>query len=349
MLLERNIIEGAYLQDILEQPIALQKSLERFDEDPALVRIARNAESGAYKRIVLTGMGSSLHALYPLHLTLLNHGLPSVMVETSELIHYAAGLLNRESLVVAVSQSGRSAEILLLLEKVQGRAPVIGVTNNPDSPLAHLPEACLMFAAGIEATVSCKTYVATLLALEWLGAILCGAKLAETRRLLGLAPTAVSEYLSGWRQHVETLCERLAGVRQIFVTGRGASLATALTGGLILKESTRAPAEGMSCAAFRHGPFEMVSPSVFVLVMAGDPPTRELNHRLAEDVDAAGGRSGLVDTGGELNALTIPQVPGVIRPIVEILPVQMVSLALAALMGREAGRFHLASKITSIE
>jgi len=138
-------------------------------------------------------------------------------------------------------------------------------------------------------------------------------------------------------------------VKQIFVTGRGPSVTTALTGGLILKESTRSSAEGMSCAAFRHGPFEMLGAQVFVLVLAGDARSRFLNQRLAQDIELAGGRSAVVDVDADLAAFRIPQVPDVIRPVVEILPVQMISLALAARSGREAGRFELASKITSVE
>ena len=349
MLLERNIIEGPYIQDILHQPEALRQSLAMFDENEGLRGFARAIAAGDYKRIVLTGMGSSLHALYPLHLRLSNRGLPSLLIETSELIHYLDGTLDRSTLVVAVSQSGQSVEVVRLIDMAKGRSPIIGVTNNANSHLAKQAETCLLFQAGLESSVSCKTYVASLLALEWLGASLTGGDLVETRSHLGLAAPAVETYLVDWRQYVEALCGVLADTRQVFVTGRGPSIATALTGGLILKESTRSSAEGMSCASFRHGPFEMLGPGVFVLVLAGDARSRSLNMRLADDIELAGGKSAVVDVDTKVAAFRIPHVPDAIRPIVEILPVQMISLALAARSGREAGRFELASKITSVE
>lgn len=339
-LLERNIIEGPYLQDILQQPKALRRTLAGFAERAELRAVAHALASGKYKRVVLTGMGSSLHALYPLHLTLSNRGFPSLLVETSELIHYLTSILNEDTLVVAVSQSGQSIEVLRLLEMAEGRSLVIGVTNNSDSALARKAQIHLPILAGSESSVSCKTYVASLLALEWLGAILIGTEnLVSIRSDLSLAAPAVEAYLSDWRQHVEDLCDLVDGVKQIFVTGRGPSIATALTGGLILKESTRFAAEGMSCAAFRHGPFETLGPHVMVVIMAGDSRSRSLNQRLVA----------LIDTDSRQVAFRIPELPDPLRPIVEMLTVQMISLALAACSGREAGRFELASKITSVE
>lgn len=346
---EPRIIEGPYLQDILRQPQALARSLEGFDVSAALRGFAQGVAAGAYKRIVLTGMGSSLYALYPLHLSLTARGWPSLLIETSELVHYLEGILDRDSLVIAVSQSGQSAEVVRLMEMAKGRSPVIGVTNNEDAPLARESAARLLIRAGAESSVSCKTYLNSLLALEWLGAVLVGSDMAQARSLLSLGSPAVEAYLADWKQHVSGLCELLADVKQVFVTGRGSSIAAALTGGLILKESTRSPAEGMSCASFRHGPFEMLGPHVFVLVLAGDARSRLLNQRLAADIELAGGKSAVVDADARSKVFRIPPLPDPIRPIVEILPVQMISLALAARGGMEAGRFERASKITAVE
>ncbi len=349
MLAELNIIEGAYLQDVLSQPEALRNSLNEFEETLALRTFSRDLNSARYKRILLTGMGSSLYALYPLHLTLTNAGFPSLLIETSELIHYLTSLLDPHTLVVAVSQSGQSAEIVRLLEINQGRAPLIGVTNNPDSFLAGQANVHLLMRAGVESSVSCKTYVASLLALEWLGGILTGGDLVALRGELHLATAAVAGYLADWRQHVAEMSALLAGVKHMFLAGRGPSLATAQTGGLILKESAHFAAEGMSCAAFRHGPFEALAHHVLVVVFAGDARSQALNRRLSKDVEQAGGRSALVQVDARVGVLRIPKTPDLIRPIIEILPVQMISLVLAAHTGREAGRFQLASKITSIE
>ena len=345
MLLETNVIAGAYLHDILEQPDALQRTLAGLETSAALVECARELAAGKYRRVVLTGMGSSLFALYPLHLRLTQHGYSSLLMETAELIHFASGVFDAHTLVIAVSQSGQSAEVVRLAGLAHGRCRLIAVTNNTHSALARHADITLGIQAGPESSVSCKTYVSSILALQWLGAILTFHDLAAENEELRSCVPATRYYLADWRAHVAEISPLLAGIRKIFVTGRGPSLATAQTGGLILKESTRFGAEGLSCPAFRHGPFELVSREVLVLIMAGDGNAEALNRGLADDVEAAGGNVAFVSAGSELAAWRLPPLPDSVRPIIEILPVQMLSLALAASRGIEAGKFSLATKV----
>ena len=344
-----NVIDGPYLRDLLDQPAALRNTWENLSDDPDLRDLARDLHAGKYRRVVLTGMGSSYHALYPLHLALTCSGYNSQLVETSELIHYMAECLTADVLVVAVSQSGQSAETLALLGLVNGRVPLIAVTNDAASPLARRSDVRLLMHAGPESSVSCKTYLASLLTLEWLAAILTAQDVAVVEQELEPAAAAVELYLEGYETHVEYLREAVVGVRQLYVAGRGPSLATAGTGGLILKESARFSAEGMSSAAFRHGPLEAVNSSVFVAVMAGDRRCEVLNRRLARDIRHAGGRSEIVDMHDAQGPFLVPLVIERIRPILEILPIQMLSLALAAMNGHQPGKFELASKITATE
>ena len=293
-------------------------------------------------------MGGSFHGLWPLYLRLLDQGLSAVMVETSELLHYQRPLVGPGSLLVVVSQSGRTAEVVRLLEEARGRATVVAVTNTPEGPLAREAEATLLTHAGAESTVSCKTWVTAQMALQWLAGVLGGEDREALRAALAGAAGAAAGYLEGWRGHVEALGRDLAGVRDVFVLGRGPSLAAVGTGGLILKESTHRHAEGMSSAAFRHGPLEMIGPSVFVLVYAGPAGTRGLNERIVADVRAAGGRAALVSEDACEPAWRLPFTEP-LRPLLELLPVEMMTLALAALDGREAGRFTIAGKVTSTE
>jgi len=239
-------------------------------------------------------------------------------------------------------------QLLDLLQQRAARPFVIGVTNTADSPLAVRANAVVLMHAGPEFSVSCKTYLATLVALEWLGGALCGDDLGAIVRELEQAAPAAQDYLADWRQHAQQLVGELKGVRDLFITGRGGSLAAAGTGGLILKESAHFHAEGMSSPAFRHGPFEMISDGVFVLVFAGDSSTAPLNEALVRDVRAVGGRAEIVGGAAPRGAFRLPEVPARLRPVVEMLPVQMISLALGALAGREAGRFERATKVTTI-
>ncbi len=344
-----SIIEGEYLRDILDQPRALESTLAGFEVGKKLAEIARRIQKARFKAIVLTGMGSSFHALHPLNLELIQAGLASVMVETSELIHYQQRLLDPKHLIIAVSQSGKSAEIVRLLQRNRGRSAVIGVTNTPESPLAKRATACVMTRAGKEFSVSCKTYVATLMALRWLADVVCGRDPRRAGRELQIAVPAFQSYLANWRDHVERIAERLAGVRQFFLVARGASLAAAGTGALIIKEADHFPAEGMSAASFRHGPFEMIGTETFVGVFGGDRKTRELNRGLLTDIRAKQGRAEWISEDSDFPPFVLPQAPESLRPLLEILPVQMMTLALAAREGREAGRFVFCSKVTTAE
>ncbi len=348
MVSNLSLIEGAYLQDLLEQPAALRRTLDGLYEAGPVADVRKLLSARPIRQAVLTGMGSSLHALYPICYQLNRKGIRTLMVETSELLYSLPEILDPETLPVVVSQSGRSVEVVRLIERPE-MPPFVGVTNTPDSPLARQAAAAVLTRAGDEFSVSCKTYVAGLVALQWLADVLCGVDLAQSRARLAQAEAATAKYLANWKEHVAALVNELKGVRDVFIAGRGASLATAGTGGLILKESTHMHAEGMSSPAFRHGPMEMLSDGVFVMVCAGDAETEPLNRRLVEDIVSAGGRAVLAGPEADNPVFRLPDLPVEVRPVVEILPVQMISLTLGLLTGHEPGKFSFATKVTTIE
>ena len=345
----------------------MEATLRGLSVPDSLLLIRERIERGELRRVVLTGMGSSFYALHPLHSLLTSYGFTTVLLETSELVHYFPSLFDGQTLIIAVSQSGRSAEILRLLDENGRRSPIIGVTNTDDSPLALQGDGVLLTRAGQEFSVSCKTYVTALLVLRELGSLLSDVAQESfprrpestpralshgserTRSELAQAAPAVRSYLNSWRDHVDELAACLEKVRHLFLVGRGGSLAAVGTGALTIKESTHRHAEGMSSAAFRHGPFEMLSEETFALVLEGDVKTRALNIKLLEDIRRKGSRAELLGKSAELSSLRIPEVPESTLPILEIVPVQMVTLALAAQTGREAGRFTSGSKVTTVE
>lgn len=343
------IIEGRYLGDILDQPRALQATIDALHDEPGLFDCIARIKHQPHERMVLTGMGSSLHALYPLLLTLTANGERAVDVETSELIHSMPSLLANDAVIVAVSQSGRSAETLRLLELNSRRSTVVGVTNTPDSPLAGQADLLILTTCGAEFSVSAKTYLGTLAALEVFGAAWSGKDAESLFTDLQTGPALVAGYLERWRGHVRSLADEIHEITQLFVVGRGRSMAACRTGALTTKESTRSPAEGMSSAAFRHGPMEMTGPNTMVLVLEGEHDVRELNIKLVHDIRKRGGRTELVGPSAEIDALRIPAVPQCLLPIMEILPLQMLTLALAAHKGFEAGNFVHATKVTTEE
>jgi glucosamine--fructose-6-phosphate aminotransferase (isomerizing) len=349
MAFDREAVRGRYLDDLLDQPRALRATWGRLKEDAVFERIASACVRARFERVVLTGMGGSFFGFHPLSIELAERGWTPLMIETSELIHYYPQLLTASTLVIAVSQSGRSAETVRLLEMNRGKATIIGVTNDASSPLGTGAEFTVPIVAGEEFSVSCKTYVSTLLALRLIGAALCGVAIAPRLRDLEAAPDAVQGYLANWKSHAAELADSIGEARNVFLVGRGASLAAAQAGALIIKESDHVHAEGMSSAAFRHGPFEMLQRDVFVGVFAGDAKTRALNEQLFEDVRGTGVRAVLFAEGAKAESCRLPGAHPALSPIVEILPAQMMTLALAALKGREPGRFERVGKITAIE
>jgi glutamine---fructose-6-phosphate transaminase (isomerizing) len=264
-------------------------------------------------------------------------------------VYYRPHLLSPSTLLVAVSQSGRSAELIRLLQVNRGRAPIITITNTPDSPLARRSDAVIFTHAGEEFSVSCKTYVCALLAIKFLGDYLCGVPTQRMRKELATVVRPVTHYLARWKEHVAAIVPKLQGIRQMFLVGRGPSLAAVGTGALILQESTQIPAEGLSSAGFRHGPFEMVGPETFVLVFSGEAKTRDLNRRLLNDIRANQGCAEIVSQEPGDCACCLPKVSSSLLPVLEILPVQMLTLAVAARNGCQPGKFRLASKVTTTE
>jgi glutamine---fructose-6-phosphate transaminase (isomerizing) len=344
-----DVIQGRYLTDLMAQPRALEATWKGLRMATSLEKIAGACSRDRFQRVVLTGMGASYFGLHPLCIDLATHGWTPMMLETSELIYYYRHLLTPATLVVAVSQSGASAETVRLLELNANRATIIGVTNSAESPLARGAQFAVLTAAGEEYSVSCKTYVAAQMAHSMLSAVLCGADAAARLNELQSAPSLAEGYLSGWRTHVGEWAELLRNVRDIFLVGRGRSLAAARTGALTTKESTHVHAEGMSSAAFRHGPFEMLQAGIFVGVFGGDGETRSLNDGLVKDAAATPATCAMIATDAAQPACRLPEATRAAAPIVEILPVQMMTLALAALAGREAGKFERATKITVVE
>lgn len=337
-------IEGPYLADLLAQPDALAGVRKHLSEGHP-----PDWEPAEFRLIVLTGMGASCHALLPLWQSLLAAGAAAVVLETSELLLLVRGLLRKDVLLLVVSQSGKGAEVVRLVSEAPRECRILAVTNDPASLLARRADFIVEIRAGRETSVSCKTYVNSLAALDWLGRGLLEEGHDSWAAAWEVVETWMRSYLREWRRHAEEIAREVAGVNHFSIVGRGGSLAAAGTGALILKEAARVHAEALSAPAFRHGPIEAVEQDTLTIILEGGPVSRERHLRLARDIGRAGGRSLLISAGSERPALRVPSWPGYPGTAAEILPLQMMTLACAALRGIEAGRFRHAEKVTSVE
>ncbi len=341
-----------YITDILSQPTALRDSLEHYpSEQIELLRAC--LLRGDFSRIVLTGMGSSLYAAYPAWLNLLALPVPVIHANTAEVLHYGQPLIDSRTLLWINSQSGRSVEIVRLLEALKDHRPAfqLSMSNYLDSPMSQSADLAVPIYAGNESTVSTKTYINMLAMLLLVSTQLTGGNCSSLRQSMSNAADAIEAFLANWQDKVSELDSLLGEVDQLLIVGRGPSMGAVWNGSLVIKEASKCMVEGMNAADFRHGPLELTSLHLTLLVMEGTARTSRLNYDLAMDVAKLGGK--VIWLGpkpaADFKTFTLPVVDEAVLPLVEILPAQMLSILLAQRKGLEPGVFRNIGKVTEVE
>lgn len=342
---------SSLLNEIAEQPIALADTLGLYTSDLTLLRQCHEALK-THRRVLFSGMGGSYFATLSAHLQLLHHGIEALSVETSELLHYQRALITPDTLLILVSQSGYSAEVVKLLEGLDPAAFVIGITNDTESPLAKRSQICLPIRAGKEETVSTKTYTCSLVALYLLASVLTDQDLNRACENVKTTIDAFDAILGYVRPYIGNLVYYLDSAQSIMMLGRGVSLASAMTAALITKETCKFPAEGMSAGQFRHGPMEIVDERIGAVVFTGAGPTTNLTLQLAREIHGHGGRVIVVGSSpveGTQHIALPPAADDWLLPLLEIAPIHYFIAAFASHRGFEPGRFRYLQKITASE
>jgi glucosamine--fructose-6-phosphate aminotransferase (isomerizing) len=342
-----------FLEEILSQPQVLRSILDRYMNDDMLFQSMKDALDER-EMIVMSGMGSSQYAFYPACIYLNEYGLSSYVLEASELLHYYKDLITPRVLLWIASQSGETIEVKKLLDEVGGHSFTIGVTNDADGYVAKNCNLPLFLDAGSEEGPSSKTYTSTLLVnLISAIAITTGTNEIIATELRG-AVSAVDSFLERWEEKIDRIFKFLGVTESVFVLGRGPSMASAMTGALILKEVAKIHAEGMSSGQFRHGPLELASPGFAAIVFASSGRTKALNVRLARDIAEFGGKVVLIgeDEDTQQNGiltLDLPALNELYAPLTEIVAVQLLARRLAIEKGLSPGEFERAGKVTRHE
>jgi glutamine---fructose-6-phosphate transaminase (isomerizing) len=349
-------MSDAYLAEIAEQPGILDHLGEVFDASwgEALAGVRADLESGRFDRVILTGMGGSLHGAHPAHLAMSRLlSIPVLLWESGELTQQAPGIVTPRTLLIAISQSGESGEVRRLTEAETRPACAISITNGPDNALARWAQIAIATAAGPEKTASTKTYTAGLAALHMVVAHLTGKAQGAADDVRALSRT-VADLLVRLPAETEAAARHLGHIAPLPVIGRGDSFASAAMAALLIEEAAKLPGEALTGGQFRHGPLELVRDGFRAVVYLGEGAARPLSEALVERIADLGGRVAVIGThsGPASDAvlpIALPEVAPGLLPLLEILPVQFLVIPLAVARGFEPAAFLNAQKITTGE
>ncbi|MCZ7646066.1 MAG: SIS domain-containing protein [Planctomycetota bacterium] len=303
------------------------------------------------RHVYITGIGSSWHAGMAVAALFEAAGRPVHLVDASELLH--AHALPRQACIVALSRSGKSVEIVELLEKAaRAGARVAGITNTPESPLAERADAVLRLEAAFDHNISIAMYSALTLAGGLLAEEALGRLDEALARGLERALEAAPEALRRWSAQIEDH-PWFAAEAPAYFLARGAGLAAAHETRLLWEEGAKAPACAMTTGGFRHGPQEMLAPGVRLGIWIHETILRDADLALAADARNFGAKVLLIGRGlpreaGDL-VLEPPAAPPRWSFLLEILPGQLAAERLARLRGVDCDEFRICPYIIQAE
>jgi len=337
--------------EIFEQPQRLASLLE--SQQQTAIEIARAIQSRNVNYAFLAARGTSDNAgRYANYLWGAHNGLPLALATPSLFTYYQRPPRLNNALVVGVSQSGQSPDIVSVLE--EGRRQnclTLAITNIPDSPLARTADFVLDIQAGVEKAVAAtKTYTNELMAIAMISAALGNSK-ESWSELASVSKWAEQALLLD--KQIAQMAQRYRYINQCVVLGRGFNYATAFEWALKLKELTYVIAEPYSSADFQHGPIAMVEggfPVMAVAPLGGVHESMlEMLTRLRQQQNA---ELVVISDDEKVLALAqsgIPLPPGIpewLTPIVGVIPAQLFACHLTEVKGYDAETPRSITKVT---
>jgi len=336
-------------EEIYEQPQVLKKHLElNLTVIQGIASTIKEIQS-----ILIAARGTSDNAaLYAKYLWGIHNQLPVMLAAPTMFNQYGSPPHLPGSLVVAISQSGQSPDILeVLYEGKRQGCPTLAITNDPHSPMAETADFVLNVWAGVEKAVAAtKTFTAQLLGIAMLSVILKGdsERMGELHRLPDLASQVLEQ-----DEIIATAALRYRYMQHCVVLGRGYNYSTAFEWSLKLKELTYVVAEPYSSADFQHGPIAMVASGFPVMAIAPNgavyPDMLSVLQRLRDQHDAELMVISNNKTALELatSPIELPvDTPEWISPIVSIIPAQLFSYYLAKVKGLDTESPRGLTKVT---
>lgn len=342
-------------REIAQQPEAISRLTEAMASD--LPRLRQHIGTDVDHVVVVARGSSDNAARYAQYLFAVQHRLPVALATPSVLSLYGVQPRLPRTLVVAVSQSGRSPDVVetLAAARDQGR-PAVAITNDPESPLAAAASYVIDLRAGPERSVAAtKTYTTSLTAIALLSLALAEPDVARDRLAhLRAVPHTATAVLKDTRAAIGDVgIEKLATTTHLVVTGRGLNYATAFEAALKLRELTGIVTEPFSPPDLLHGPIAALDEATAVLLIAPTEPSLTDQHRLLSPLRDRGARLAAVSGDRDLLAQVDDQLPLVaepvpwLTPITTILPVQVLAERMSRHRGLDPDRPGGLTKVTT--
>jgi glucosamine--fructose-6-phosphate aminotransferase (isomerizing) len=359
------------LKEIEEQPEALANTLRgHFDSGRIVLDEQRMSDQDLrdVDKVFVVACGSAYHSGLVAKYAIEHWTRLPVEVELASEFRYRDPVLDRDTLVVAVSQSGETADTLEAVRHARTqKARVLAVCNTNGAQIPRESDAVLYTHAGPEIGVaSTKAFLAQIAANYMVGLALAQARgtkysdeVAREFRELEAAPAAVQQVLSTIGQ-VRTIARSLAGSKAVLFLGRHVGYPVALEGALKLKELAYMHAEGFAAGELKHGPIALIEEGLPVVVVMPSPKGRAVLHAKMvsniSEIQARGARTIVIAEEGDDKVrpfadhlIEIPAVPTLLQPLVSTVPLQVLAAEIALTKGYDIDKPRNLAKSVTVE
>jgi glucosamine--fructose-6-phosphate aminotransferase (isomerizing) len=361
------------LKEIFEQPEALRRALlgRVHAGQLRLSELERMRQAGLLdqvQRIVIVACGTSYHAGLLAKYVIEQWARIPVEAVTAAEFRYSDPIVGPETLCLAVTQSGETADTLVGIRQARERgAPVIAITNIVASAITRLADAVLYLQAGPEiGVVATKTFVTSVAVLYMLALYLGqqrgridAGRLRELLVALERIPDQIQHILDAAASpddEIAPLAQRLARVSSIVFIGRGVGFPTALEGALKLKEISYIHAEGLPAGELKHGSIALLDPDTPLVAVATASHVYEKVVSNIQEVRARDARVLVVASEGDENirqhaddVLYVPVTPEAFSPLLAIIPLQLLAYHVAVARGCNVDQPRNLAKSVTVE
>ncbi len=316
------------------------------------------------KRIIITACGTAAHAGMVGKILIERIARVPVEVAIASEFRYADPLIDENTVVLAISQSGETADTLAAMEEGRSKGAILwSIVNAIGSQAMRIADGCISMQTGPEIGVaSTKAFTAPLIDLYMLavylgdlrGTLDAGERYRLVRDLMGV-PALVGECLNREPQVVE-LARKFMNMEHMLYLGRGINMPISYEGALKLKEISYIHAEGYPAGEMKHGPIALIDQDMPVVALVADDPWYDKMISQIEQALARGGAVIAVATDGDEripdlteNILWVPKTPWLLSPVITIIPLQLFAYHIASLLGLDVDQPRNLAKSVTVE